>query len=82
MATSKFLNVINIFMSFILNILVHHKGYTSPIKYRFMSQQNPQFYNPTDSILNPSWATIHNKLVVQLGYANCNKMLRPNKRLL
>lgn len=71
MATSTFLNVINIFMSFTLNILVHHKGYTSSIKYRFMSQQNPQFYNPTDSILNPSWTTIHNKLVVQLGPANC-----------
>lgn len=82
MATSKFFSVINIIMSSTLNILVQHKEYTSSIKYRFMSQQNPQFYNPSDSILNPSWATIHYKLVVQLGHANYNTVLRPNKRRL
>lgn len=41
----------------------------------------PQFYNPANSILNPSWAMIHNKfLVVPLDHASCNTVLRLNKR--
>lgn len=52
------------------------------VKKQKAKTQPPQFYNPANSILNPGWAMLHNKLlVVPLDHASCNTVLRPNKRL-